>query len=439
MITRQEAAELIYAGVLGCLDRADQNKLNEYIHAGGELPSNLGEFQNIAAMLPIILQAENPDPELKDKVARKLYRIKDEIRAKAAVDKNGVSPAEIFYNNSRENRKSSLITDDKVSSSSDPEKPDISVSKPGDEEIEEQPFSSESVQAEETAAKQNSREIIAEDFEPVTPSRNTFESFKSTREKVREGNFENVPEEKQEEEVNPEVKVPTRDKIRTDERVVTKEKPAYKNSTRETPYMKTSTRERGKSFEKAYKRRYPTEETSSGNKGMAFWISISMFIILLLALLVFYLNFSSEIKHLEFTNDTLKQQVNDLSVKFNSTQEIQSILESADVKVVNLEGTGINPEGKGKLIISIAQSKGYLQLSDMPALGRNNAYQLWMQMPDGRYFSLGVFSPSGRVQYFPFKIPGSQENNITEFLVTEESSNGAAQPGNKAFLTRSLR
>ncbi len=439
MITRQEAAELMYAGVLGCLDRADQTKLNEYLKAGGELPSSLGEFQNIAAMLPIVLQAENPDPGLKDKVARKLYRIKDEIRAKASGDKNDVSLAEIFYGNSRENRKSSSTSGDKLSTSSESKKLNTVEKQPETESVEEQPASIEPLEAKEADEAQNFREINAEDFEPVTPSRNTFESFKSTREKVLEGNFEDVPEEKQVEEVKPESKIPTRDKIRAYDRVVTKERPANESSTRETPYMKTSTRERGKSFEKAYKRKYVTEETSSKNRGMAFWMTISLFTILLLALLVFYLNFSSEIKQLKFTNDTLKEQVNDLSVKFNSTQEIQNILESADVNVVNLDGTGINPVGKGKLIISVPQNKGYLQLSDMPELGRNSAYQLWMRMPDGRYFSLGVFSPSGRVQYFPFNIPQSQENNITEFLVTEESSNGAAQPGNKVFLTGSIR
>lgn len=438
MITKKEAAELIYAGVLGCLDRADQTKLNEYLKAGGELPPNLGEFQNIAAMLPIILQAENPDPKLKDKVARKLYRIKDEIRAKAAADKTDASPAEIFYNNSRENRKSSSTLENKLSTT-EPEKLIITESDQEIEPAEEQQVSSETPEPEDTTPKQISGEIDNEDFEPVTPSRNTFESYKSTREKVLEGNFEDVPEEKPQEEEKPDAKVPASDKVKTYERVVTKERPAYRTSTRETPYMKTSTRDRGKSFEKAYKRRYVTEETSSKNKGIAFWLTISLFSILLLALLVFYLNFSSEIKDLKFTNNNLSQQVNDLSVKFNSTQEIQSILESPDVKIVNLEGTGINPGGKGKIILSIAQNKGYLQLSDMPALGRSNAYQLWMQMPDGRYFSLGVFSPSGRVQYFPFKIPQSQQNNITEFLVTEESSNGADQPGNKVFLTGSLR
>ena len=400
MITRQEAADLIYASVLGCLDRADQKKLNEYIKSGGKLPSNMGELQNIAAMLPVILQAETPDAQLKDKVARKLYRIKDEIRAKATGETDA-SPAEVFYSNSRENRKSALAQGDDLTTSSEPEK--ISVEETPEEiEITESepliPVSEENSLKQETAREKKHRENPPEDFEPVTPSRNTFESFKSTREKVIENNFEDVPEEKEEtqEEAKPEVKIPTREKIKTYDKVMTKEKPSYR---------KTSTKERGKSFEKAYKKRYITEETPNKKQGINQWLVISFFIILLLALVVLYLNFSSAITDLNIANDNLKQQVNDLSVKFNSTQEIQSILESPDVKVINLEGTGINPDGKGKLIISLAKNKGYLQLSDMPALGQNNSYQLWMQLPDGRYFSLGIFKPSGRIQYFPFKIP----------------------------------
>jgi anti-sigma-K factor RskA len=431
MITRQEASDLIYAGVLGCLDKTDQTKLNEYISSGGELPSNMGELQNIAAMLPIILQAENPDPELKDKVARKLYRIKDEIRAK--VNTGAVPQAEVFYSNSRANRKGSEPTGELLTSSDVENTPQ----EPG--EIDSTPQSMEP--SNELMKEGISKEDKPVDYEPVVPVRNTFESFKSTREKVLDGIFDNASESKDEiqEEIKPEVKVPTREKISTHERVITKERPTHKTSAKETPYKITSTKERGKSFERAYKKKYMTEETSNKKQGIKSWIMPSLFIILLLALVVLYLNFSSEIDNVKFTNETLKQQVNDLSVKFNSSQEIQNILESSDVRVINLHGTGINPVGKGKLILSVSQTKGYLQLSDMPALGLNSSYQLWMQLPDGKYFSLGVFNPSGRVQYFPFKIPQSDENNITEFMVTEESSTGAAEPGNKVFLTGTLQ
>jgi anti-sigma-K factor RskA len=442
MITKQEASDLIYAGVLGCLDRADQTKLSAYIASGGELPANIGELQNIAAMLPIILQAETPDPDLKDKVARKLYRIKDQIRAKSTGEKAATNTAEVFYKNSRLNRKPTA-TEEKLS-------PSVAEESKGEENPQVPEVVDKKAPAIETkkellkegiSSEIKAPEVQSADFEPVTPSRNTFESFKSTREKVLEGNFDDIPEEKGEikEEEKPEAKIPTREKIKTYERVITKEKPSYKTSAKEVPYGKISTKERGKSFERAYKRRYMTEETPNKKTGMNFWLVISFFVILLLALTVLYLNFSSEIKDLKTTNDTLRQQVTDLSVKFNSTQEIQNILESSDVKVINLDGTGINPVGKGKLILSRLQNKGYLQLSDMPALGSNSSYQLWMQLPDGKYFSLGVFNPVGRIQYFPFKIPQSEGANISEFLVTVESSTGASNPGNKVFLTGFLQ
>lgn len=443
MITKQEASDLIYAGVLGCLDRADQLKLNEYIRSGGELLSNVGELQNIAALLPIILQAENPDPQLKDKVARKLYRIKDEIRAKAVEQDSSV--ADVFYANSRENRKAASESEQKEQESQKSE--NITVKeKVQDTERDERKTPVSEVKNDELKGEDlediEIEEINPENFEPVTPSRNTFESFKSTRERVLEGDFDAVPEdvpEVKEEEVKPEITNPAGEKIRTYERVVTNDKPIHKTSTKEIPSNKISTKERGKSFERAYKRRYMTDETSNKKGGLNNWVVISLFVILILALVVLYLNFSSEIKELKFTNDTLKQQVNDLSIKFSSTQEIQNILESPDVKVINLQGTGINPDGKGKLIISGSQNKGYLQLSDMPLLGPNNSYQLWMQLPTGKYYSLGVFIPSGRIQYFPFKIPRSEYSNITEFLVTEESSTGAANPGNMIFLSGSLQ
>ncbi len=445
MITKQEAADMVYAGVLGCLDRSDQTKLNEFIKAGGELPSNMGELQNIAALLPIILQAENPDPGLKDMVARKLYRIKDQIRAKVTPENRGAETEEVFYSNSREDRKSSSLLSGKPSTSSDDKKIKNEERTDNDIVAEEKPQTTEleqEAEKEETLATVKSEEIKPENFEPVTPSRNTFESFKSTRERVLEGNFEDIPEENGEvnkEEIKPEPKTPTNEKVRTYERVVTKEKPSSNTAAKESPHHRISTKERGKSFERAYRKRYFTEETQIKKKGINPLLVISLFMILLLALVVLYMNFETEIKDLKFSNDTLNKQISELSVKFNNSQEIQDILESADVKVINLTGTAINPGGKGKLIISVSQNKGYIQLTDMPALGQNSSYQLWMQLPDGKYFSLGVFNPSGRVQYFPFKIPQSEGTNVTEYLVTEESSTGATNPGSKVFLTGSIQ
>ena len=266
MITKQEAGELIFAGVLGCLDRTDLSKLNEFLKNGGELPSTIGEFQNIAAMLPVMLKAENPPSVLKDKVARKLYRVKDEIRAKVVSSslnrKSGST--DVFYQNSRENRKSSTLNEklktkepEKFKIENDPANPEIEEEKtlipeeekliieedieeisPEDFELNEQEPEikeeavNESVQdieiVKEPLSEPEPEKVIppADDFEPVTPSRNTFESFKSTREKVIDKKFEEIEDsadEISEENTSPQLKVPTREKIKTYEKVSTKE------------------------------------------------------------------------------------------------------------------------------------------------------------------------------------------------------------------------
>jgi hypothetical protein len=47
----------------------------------------LGEFQNLVALLPSALLIETPSWELKDKVARKLYKLRDEIKSQKEEEK----------------------------------------------------------------------------------------------------------------------------------------------------------------------------------------------------------------------------------------------------------------------------------------------------------------------------------------------------------------
>jgi hypothetical protein len=75
--------EMISAFAAGCIDKENFIQFKDYIKAGGELPDGeLGELQNIVAMIPIILDLENPDEKLKDTVAKKLIAMKDEFKTK---------------------------------------------------------------------------------------------------------------------------------------------------------------------------------------------------------------------------------------------------------------------------------------------------------------------------------------------------------------------
>ncbi len=83
MSTESQYYDLLHAYALGCLDLKDLIILNEFLDTGEEyFWQELGEYQNLAALLPSILNIETPGAMLKDKVARKLYSFRNEKRTK---------------------------------------------------------------------------------------------------------------------------------------------------------------------------------------------------------------------------------------------------------------------------------------------------------------------------------------------------------------------
>jgi len=94
-VDRNKAIDLIKAKTLGCLTKDEDAELKEYMESGEDFPWDaLGEYQNLTATLPILLQVEVPDPELKDNVARKLYKIIEELKAKQQAELTPVPDTE---------------------------------------------------------------------------------------------------------------------------------------------------------------------------------------------------------------------------------------------------------------------------------------------------------------------------------------------------------
>lgn len=80
---KKKIVDLIKLEVLGCINQKDSDALRSAKETEAEFPwKELGDYQNLAALLPIALKLEFPTAELKDKVAMKLYEIRDEIKAK---------------------------------------------------------------------------------------------------------------------------------------------------------------------------------------------------------------------------------------------------------------------------------------------------------------------------------------------------------------------
>jgi hypothetical protein len=80
---KKKAIDLIKLEVLDCLNNADAETLSLSKKVDSDFPwKELGEYQNLAAFLSVALPLEFPVSELKDKVALKLYNMRDEIKAK---------------------------------------------------------------------------------------------------------------------------------------------------------------------------------------------------------------------------------------------------------------------------------------------------------------------------------------------------------------------
>lgn len=87
MIDEQKVIGLLQAKALGCLDTEENESLQEFIDAGHLFPwDELGKFQSIASLLPLALQLELPEPELKDRVALKLIKLSEQLRTSKIIN-----------------------------------------------------------------------------------------------------------------------------------------------------------------------------------------------------------------------------------------------------------------------------------------------------------------------------------------------------------------
>jgi len=81
MIDEHKIIGMLQAKALGCLDAEENKELQEFIDAGHVFPwDELGSYQNAVSLLPLALQLELPDAELKDRVALKLIKLSEQLR-----------------------------------------------------------------------------------------------------------------------------------------------------------------------------------------------------------------------------------------------------------------------------------------------------------------------------------------------------------------------
>jgi len=94
-----QAKDLLQAKALGCLDQEEEILFSKLLEEDNNFPwQEFGQYQNLVAFLAALLDVENPDQNVKDDIARKLYEYGEKIKAEEKID--DITETEIQTDNS---------------------------------------------------------------------------------------------------------------------------------------------------------------------------------------------------------------------------------------------------------------------------------------------------------------------------------------------------
>ncbi len=376
--------DLLYAYAIGCLDTEENIELENYLNSGDEYPwQELGEYQNLVALLPSILEIETPGEKLKDAVALKLYKI----------------------NSAKSSRKETSSVNLKKEKEPNYTGEQAAISEETHEDGEENLFSSS------PAIPDNAAEIKTEENIklPVAANENTVnEDHYKTQIAGREGNIAGL------------------------------KKSASLNGEKgkdESKAVKTTT-EQGRLLREKILREAEKEEKK--NKSLLLYLMLILFLCGTVGFAYIYLKASTQLKTYKGQVENLNKEITSYTSRLRENQTIFNILHAKDVKVVNMTPSALNPGGFGKVVLSFDNSRGFLQLSQTPILPESQTYQLWVSVK-GKFVSLGLFNPTRETNYYPFSLPQLQSYGTTVFILTREPASGSDKPGSVRILTGILK
>lgn len=380
---------------LGCLDRNEYFEILEKMQDKLHFPfQELGEFQNLVALLPTILNIETPEPEVKDKVARRLYRIKDIKRPERKFTKEIVSSD---INQQNITQKESQLKEnffelgslkDKESTFEEIKEFERQGNNVPSKEKEFQPVKSFTKKIEENEIPP-SKKI---DMNPPPTSKEEIEKQEISKEKLL------TEKELEEKSISEEQKVNYEIQLGNIEQKLL-------NIERKLVVM--STEMIGK-------------KTSKFSFGQGF----ILFILFLLAVggLFYFQN-----QKIENVNKQLTQQFNfmkdDVNNIINTNKDVYEVLLSQNLKIAFLNSSQNNSSIYGKIFINPASRNGVIQLANLKRLENSKIYRFWIRR-NNEWIKNNEFFPIRSVQYFSiYDLPEATNQSQLTFLLTEEETN----------------
>lgn len=425
-----EHKELLYAFSLGCLSKDDFDLFVSILENGEQFAyEELGEFQNLAALLPAILNIENPAPEVKDKVARKLYRLQEEIKSKKEAEQISEQPQP----------KLALEHFPPAQTIPEPKKEDISsvFEEKMEAEISE-PRHSTIEEFESVSALPDKLEIFMEKQE-IKPDTEDDELERHKISNTETGEFEVVTSSKQSKEfLRPPQKTQIRERLRTD---LSKEK-TFENSSgtssndaeaKEKNELKPLIEEPAEKKDVAKEPDEPKKKSYFGTL-----VVILLFLLLITIAVVSYFTIMKEVDGFKLEINNLNNSINELQTKVGGNEAINKIIDSRGVFIAQLSSADFNSAAEAKVFLSGESGEALFRISNLPPLSGESVYHVWINAGN-TFESLVSFNAEDK----PFTIRASVRSDLiqpgTEIRITVENSSGADRPGSKIILQGAIR
>jgi hypothetical protein len=367
--------EMIAAFTVGCMDKANFMQFKDYLTEGGELPKGeLGELQNIISMVPIILELENPDHSIKDKVAKKLIGMKEEIKTKIIEDKKRTT---------RPLAKTTWI---------DPR-----------------------------AMKQTTAPLPTK-LEPKTES--TFVKKISTATSAYQfgddKEFSTTVPEKPQPKIPAQVEKPLAEAAPKRMEQIPKiesQQPLFSSQPPEQP--KITQQEKG---------------SSSATGWIAILLTIILFSIIGYYTFTTTESLHKQIDELNSDVTSLKSQLTTSNNFINNYTSLIEFFNFKDIIVYNLVSPAATEKATAQLLLTFTEKEGLIQFKNAKPLQSTECYQAWA-ISKGQPYSLGFYQPTGseylKITAFPF-LP---KEKIESFKVTVEPNGGTQSPSANVYLT----
>lgn len=437
---QKDFQNFIYPFALGCLDKEDFVSMVEYIEAGGDFPwQELGELQNLTALLPSFLNIETPQPSVKDRVARTLYKLKSEkVQEKKSppsqtINKTGVYSGKAVPAGSpaRDTEKSGLPpagSGDELTTQSPRRTPEQSRPPQGTQIKR---------RVSQTVPDRGLYSSEQEEIEAKSPADLHLNiTPQPEAEPAESGIHLSIPEEPVE---VPQTPAPKEDYIiDLGTNVENKSVDLTLQSDGSVAGTETSAKVIPASVIESETSQTEQPIIIQKRGGVSPWLFYLLILVIIGGVGYLYYNFDLKFlaieKQLAETKESIRTEIAG-TVSFD--RDVLILLAKKETKIYLLNGTPRYPTSFGKIIYSDEEQRGYIQLGSMPEIksSEQKIFKVWVVMA-GRNIPLSM--PDNDIKGYEFirltGMPDISQNPVTEFLVTRQPVDDAKNPSSDVIL-----